>query len=69
MPMTREEKSGMVMDHFGALQSYLDALRVLARSLDDTRIRCAMDLLIEHAEDSRSDATNLFEELMEGGKC
>lgn len=67
MTLTREEKRDRVMDHVGALQSYLDALRVLARSLDDKRMGCAMDLLIEHAEDSRSDATNLFEELMEGG--
>lgn len=66
MAMTRDEKRDKVMDHVGALQSYLDALRVLARSLDDKRIGCAMDLLIEHAEGSRSEATNLFEELMEG---
>jgi hypothetical protein len=65
MAVAREDKKAAVEDHFGALQSYLDALRLMVGAFKDSRVMCSFELIIENAEKSRRAASELVEELLE----
>lgn len=65
MPLTREQKKDAAVDRIGAIQSFLDALKLMSRSIEDNRTMCAFGLIIENAEASRREMSELFDELME----
>jgi len=68
MALTREQKKDAAVDRIAAIQSFLDALRLMSQGIRDNRTMCAFGLIIENAETSRREMSELFEELMEGSQ-
>ena len=68
MSLNRYEKKALVADHFGGLISYLHAIRALAETVNDTKTKCAIDMLADMAMHSVTDAQDLVDELTEGAR-
>lgn len=54
-------------DAFGAARSYLHAIRLAAKSLQNQRDMCALDLLAEQAEHEINQAQAIADTLLDDG--
>lgn len=69
MAVSREDKKNRVADHLGAIRSYAHAVELIAKSFDDTKTMCALDLIAEQIVAEAEGVECLFDELAGDGKC